>query len=195
MRTLAALALCAAIAAGCGTSDSAARRAANVAVTPSAPRPTAVTGTTATTTVAGIEAEYVGPIAQDDSDPDTGISLTVPPAGATPALPWQRAVALCFTGGGICNRSAGPIRVSLAVGYNPGSGEARPDGSIEATMDHVLVYVLAQTLGPCAPAGPAAADTTPSTYPSCTGLSFIDARTGTGATAVSGPSIRDPAAG
>ena len=193
MRTLVTVVLGAVIAAGCGASNSTARSTSKVADAHSvAP---AVTSTTETTTVSGITAEYVGPIAHNDFDATTGISLTVPPADAKPTLSWQQAVALCFTDTGICNRSAGMIRVSLAVGYNPQSGEALPDGAIEPTMNHNLVYVLAQPLGPCAPTGPSGANSRPSTYPSCTGLSFVDARTGEGATAVSGPSIRDPAAG
>ena len=144
------------------------------------------------TTKFGVTTSYVGPIPQNDSDPQTGISLTVPPPGAKPKVPWQRAVALCFAGAGICNRAAGTIRVSLAMGYNPQSGDMKPDGSINLIMDHNLVYILAQALGPCAPAGPAGLSKPLDTYPSCMALSFLDAHTGIGATAVSGPSIRDP---
>ena len=82
--------------------------------------------------------------------------------------------------------------MSLAVGYNPQSGEVLPNESIDPTMNHDLVYVLAQPLGRCAPAGGSPGSTPPSTYPSCTALSFIDAHTGKGATSVSGPSVHDP---
>ena len=149
------------------------------------------TATTASITEFGVTAVYVGPITADDSDPDTGVSLTVPPAHSKPTVAWQQAVAQCFSGTGICNRAGGTIRVSLAVGYNPQSGEALPNGSINPTMNHDLVYVL-QPLGRCAPTGGSPASTPPSTYPSCTALSFIDAHTGAGATSISGPSVRDP---
>jgi predicted small secreted protein len=192
-RLLVTLALCATVAAGCGTSSSAARDISDLADAHPSLAPV-VTSTTATTTVSGITAEYKGPITQDDSYASTGISLSVPPTDAKPTLSWQRAVGLCFSGAGICNRTAGTIRVSLAVGYNPQSGAALPDGSIEPIMNHTLVYVLAQPLGPCAPTGPGGARARASTFPSCTGLSFVDAHTGKGATAVSGPSIRDPGA-
>jgi hypothetical protein len=184
------LALYATAAPGCGSS---------VAHTPSDLSPAhpasvapTVKDTTATTTDFGIIAEYVGPIPHGETDGATGISLSVPPAGATPTLSWQQAVTLCFAGAGSCNRSAGTIRVSLAVGYDPRSGDELPDGAIKPIMNHDLVYVLAQPLGPCVPAGPAGESTQPSTYPSCTCLSFVDAHTGNGSIAVSGPSIRDP---
>jgi hypothetical protein len=202
-RLFVTLAFCAAVAAGCGPSSSAARNVSHLSDAhpsvapprmPAPPVAPAVTSTTATTTVSGITAEYNGPITQDDSDASTGISLTVPPTDAEPTLSWQRAVALCFSGAGICNRAAGTIRVSLAVGYDPQSGDLLPDGSIEPVMNHNLLYVLAQSVGPCAHPGPPGASTRPSTYPSCMSLSFVDAHTGKGATAVSGPSIRDPGA-
>jgi hypothetical protein len=142
-------------------------------------------------------ADYLGPVARDYSDPNTGISVSVPPADAKPTVPWQQAVAQCFSAAGICNKAGSTIRVSLAIGYNPQSGEALPDGSIDPTMNQDLVYVLSQTLGSCAPVGvgPSGTNAPPSTYPSCTALSFIDAHTGRGVSAVSGPSITDPSIG
>jgi len=152
------------------------------------------TATTSSTIDFGIMTDYLGPIARDHSDPNTGISLSVPPADAKATVPWQQAVAQCFSGAGICNRAGGTIRVSLAIGYNPQSGEALPDGSIGPTMNQDLVYVLVQTLGSCAAVGGGASgtNTPPSTYATCTALSFIDAHTGRGVSAVSGPSITDP---
>jgi hypothetical protein len=140
----------------------------------------------------GVTADYLGPIRRASLDASTGISLTIPPANAEPAVTWQQAVVQCLAGAGICSRTAGTVRVSLAVGYDPQSGQASPDGSIRPTMNHDLVHVLAQTSGPCVPAGPAGRTVPPSTYPSCTSLSFLDAHTGRGAISVSGPLIRDP---
>ena len=147
---------------------------------------------TASTTGFGVTGDYLGPIRRDSLDASTGISLTIPPAKADPAVTWQQAVVQCFAPAGICSRTAGTVRVSLAVGYDPQSGEASPTGSISPTMNHDLVYVLAQTTGPCAPVGPAGPTSPPPTYPSCTSLSFLDAHTGRGAISVSGPLIRDP---
>jgi hypothetical protein len=180
--------------AGCGDSKTSVTYNSNVADSHSASGAASVTRITATTTQLGVKAVYVGPISRDDTDPSTGISVTVPPANAKPTLPWQRAVERCFSGAGICNRADGTIRVSVAVGYNPQSGGAAPNGSIRPTMNHDLVYVLAQPLGACAPLGPSGTSTPPSTYLSCIDLSFVDAYTGSGAAAVSGPSVRDPSA-
>lgn len=192
VRLLVPLAVCAAIAAGCGVSKASVRSSLNVSERQSVPAaPTAAT-TTPSTTDFGVTADYVGAITHDYSDPETGMSLIVPPADATPTVTWQQAVAVCFSGAGMCDRAAGTIRVSMAVGYSPQSGEALPDGSIKPAMNHDLVYVIAQPLGRCAPAGPPGTGTPPSTYRSCTALSFINADTGKAATSVSGPSVRDP---
>jgi len=198
-RLLPPLALCVALAAGCGTSKASVSTTSNRRQAASSDLPTihgagSATATTSSTIDFGIMADYLGPIARDYSDPNTGTSLSVPPAASKATVPWQQAVAQCFSGAGICNRAGGTIRVSLAIGYNPQSGEALPDGSIDPTMNQDLVYVLAQTLVTCAPVGggPSGTNTPPSTYPSCTDLSFIDAHTGRGVSAVSGPSITDP---
>ena len=198
-RLLPPLALCVALAAGCGTSKASVSTTSNRRQAASSDLPTihgagSTTATTSSTIDFGIMADYLGPIARDYSDPNTGTSLSVPPAASKATVPWQQAVAQCFSGAGICNRAGGTIRVSLAIGYNPQSGEALPDGSIDPTMNQDLVYVLAQTLVTCAPVGggPSGTNTPPSTYPSCTDLSFIDAHTGRGVSAVSGPSITDP---
>ncbi len=196
-RLLPPLALCVALAAGCGSSKASviatsSRRQAASSDLPTIHGAGSATATTSSTIDFGIIAEYLGSIAGDYSDPNSGISLNVPPADAKATVAWQQAVAQCFSGAGICNREGGTIRVSLAVGYNPQSGKALPDGSIDPTMNHDLVYVLAQTLGPCAPVGPSGTNSPPSTHPSCNALSFIDARTGRGVSAVSGPSITDP---
>jgi len=134
----------------------------------------------------GVTAEYFGLIPRNDIDASIGISLTVPPAGDKPTVPWQRAVAECFAGAGNCDRFQGPVRVSLAVGYDPNSDQEEPGRSIESTMNHDLVYVLAQTSGPCT--GSAGRS-----HPSCRTLNFIDAHTGAAVGVdVSGPSITDP---
>ena len=199
-RLLPPLALCLALAAGCGTSKAlvsatSSRGQAASSDLPSIHGAGSATATTSSTIDFGVMADYLGPIVRDYSDPNTGISLSVPPADAKATVPWQQAVAQCFSAAGICNRAGGTIRVSLAIGYNPLSGEALPDGSIDPTMNRDLAYVLVQTLGGCAPVGPAGTNTRPSTYPSCTALSFIDAHTGRGVGAVSGPSISDPLIG
>jgi hypothetical protein len=198
-RLLLPLALCVALAAGCGTTKASGSATSSRRQTAPSDLPTihgagSATATTSSTTDFGIMADYFGPIGRDYSDPNTGISLSVPPADATATIAWRQAVAQCFSAAGICSRAGGTIRVSLAVGYNPRSGEALPDGSIDPTMNHDLVYVLAQTLGSCAPVGggPSGAKTPPSTSPPCTALSFIDAHTGRGLSAVSGQSITDP---
>jgi len=201
-RLLPPLALCVALATGCGTSKASVSATSSHRQAASSDLPTvhgagSATATTFSTIDFGIMADYLGPIARDYSDPNTGISLSVPPTDAKATVAWQQAVAQCFSGAGICNRAGGTIRVSLAIGYNPQSGEALPDGSIDPTMNQDLVYVLAQTVGPCAPVGggPSGTNTPPSTYPSCTALSFIDAHTGRGVSAVSGPSITGPLIG
>lgn len=198
-RLLPTLAICVALAAGCGTSKASVRATSGRSQAVPSDTPTihsagSATATTSSTIDLGITADYLGPIARDYSEPNTGISLSVPPVDAKATVPWQQAVARCFSDAGICNRAGGTIRVTLAIGYNPQSGEALPDGSIDPTMNQDLVYVLAQTLGPCAPVsgGPSGENAPPSTYPSCTALSFIDAHTGRGVSAVSGPSITDP---
>jgi hypothetical protein len=185
------------LAAGCGTSKASVSATSSLRKATSSDLPTihgagSATATASSTIDFGTMADYLGPIVRAYSDPNTGISLSVPPADATATIAWQQAVVQCFSGAGICDRANGTIRVSLAIGFNPQSGGALPDGSIDPTMNHDLVYVLAQTQGSCAPVGPAGTNTPPSTYPSCTALSFIDAHTGRGVGAVSGPSITDP---
>ena len=151
------------------------------------------------TTVDGLRAEYFGPIPHGETDTNTGVALSVPPADQQPMIPWERAVANCFATGGICNRYAGAIRVSLAVGFYPNSGQMEPNGSIDPAMNHVLVFAVAQTVDGCAPVGPGPSPrTTPTSairYEVCTALTFIDARSGGGLAAMSGPSIRDPSLG
>ena len=200
-RLLPPLALCVALAAGCGStkasvSATSSRRRAASSDLPTVHGAGTAMASTSSTIDFGIMADYLGPIARDYSDPNTGISLGVPPADAKATIAWRQAVAQCFSGAGICNTTGGTIRVSLAIGSNPQSGEVLADGSIDPTMHQNLVYVLAQTLSSCAPVGGASGtNTPPSTYPSCTALSFIDAHTGRGVSAVSGPSITDPLIG
>jgi hypothetical protein len=148
-------------------------------------------------TVDGVVVSYLGPIPHSEYDPNTGVSLSVPLGAEQHGIPWQTAAANCFTREGICNRWEGAVRISLAVGYYPNSGQMKADGSIDPAMNHVLVYVLAQKMGPCSPVGgrPSAATTAePKTYPSCTALSFIDAHDGRGLAAMSGPALTDPSA-
>lgn len=193
-RLLAPLALAVVFAAACGSSREPVRSAPTAAQSHPV-RPRAATITTATMAEPGFTAHYVGPIAHDYSEPNTGFSLTVPPPDAKPTISWQQAVTACFSGAGICDKAAGAgnITVALAIGYNPQPGDMLADGSINPVMNHNLVYVLAQPLGPCVPTGRAGSTSAPPTSASCMALSFVDAHTGKGAPAISGPSIRDPA--
>jgi hypothetical protein len=190
-RVFAALALCAAASTGYGTAKTTVRTPSEAQEV----RPTSGTQSTTTTTSTtefGVTVDDVGAIRNDYFDPGTGISLTVPSADAAPTVTWQQAVTQCFLRAGICDRTAGTVRVSLAVGYNPLSDDALPNESIKPTMSHDLVYVLAQPLRPCLLVGPSRPSPLRSVYPSCMSLSFIDAHSGKGATSVSGPTISDP---
>jgi hypothetical protein len=172
----------------CGTSTTSTRAAPTTATTAKASAEAATAPPHAR--IDGVAISYLGPIPHSEYDAETTVSLSVPPTSDQPGISWQKAAANCFTSAGICARGEGQVRISLAVGYYPNSGETEPDGSIDPTMNHVLVYVLAQNMGPCASAGPGPG----ARYPSCTALTFTDAHTGGGRAAMSGPSLRDPSA-
>jgi hypothetical protein len=173
----------------CGTSTTSTRAALTTATAAEVAAKAATAPPHAT--IDGVAISYLGPIPHSEYDAQTTVSLSVPSASDQPGISWQRAAANCFTSAGICTRGEGQVRISLAVGYYPNSGEMEPDGSIDPAIGHVLVYVVAQNMGPCASAGPGPG----ARYRSCTALTFIDAHTGGGLAAMSGPSLRDPSAG
>jgi hypothetical protein len=136
-------------------------------------------------------AVYAGPVTLWTNYPGTGVSLTPPPAGLTPGVSWQTAAENCFKAGGICSQGVG-VTVSLAVGTDTNSGDVGPNGSITPAMNHTLVYVVAQSNGPCASAGPPGGSTSSRLAASCTSLDFFDAQSGKSVAAMSGPGLWDP---
>jgi hypothetical protein len=167
--------------AGCGSPAG-----QTIGSTSATPEPTASTATPASSGASS----YLGPIPRAVSYGDTGITLAVPPDGASPSVSWQSAISNCST----CVAGA-PVSVSLALATELLAGQANSDGSIAPVMDKTLVYVLSQSGLTCSPAGPAGTPSSSSTggsYP-CVFLSFVDAHSGTDLYAVDGPGLWDPA--
>ena len=111
----------------------------------------------------------------------------LPPGDAHPRLTWEQAYSACqrYTSGATCD-PGGPL-ISLARVTTTGSGHARPDGTIAPLLNATLVYVLDWPDETCVPTGGVpGASRTPVSEP-CEMLSYIDAITGNGLFAVSGP--------
>lgn len=131
---------------------------------------------------------YLGPITHSVDYADQNVNLDPPPPSATPQYSWQTAVGNCLTGAAVCTEGF-PVVVSLAVGNALMAGQINPDGSITPAMNHSLVLVLTQSGIPCSSQGPAG---DPGIATKCTFLSFVDAMTGDGLYAISGPMLVDP---
>jgi hypothetical protein len=119
---------------------------------------------------------------------DEGILLEPPPADAAPVTTALQALAKCPTGLIVCESSATPS-VQLALVTLTNTGTARPDGTLVPAATKQLVWAMTWTGVTCsASAGPVGQPGRSVTaYPSCTTLTFIDAKTGDELYAASGP--------
>jgi hypothetical protein len=141
-----------------------------------------------TTVDQGVTAVYLGSIARDDIEANTGVTLEVPSGNDKPSISWQQAVTQCVPDGLSCDRGGSTVRVSIAFVDAPGGAPL---------LDQKLVYVFAWPAGTCSPGGITyPSNITTTSHPaSCMALSFVDAKTGESGTSLSGLSLTDPSAG
>jgi hypothetical protein len=146
--------------------------------------------TPSTTVLRSTQITYWGPIRSTYTGANTGLLLTPPPPGVTPAIPWQQAAEPCSltTGTNNCAAPTAPEDVYLAVGRDPYSAVIGPENT--------LIYVIEET-GVCYSAGnappglpdPNSTTTAPHAEP-CTSLTFVNATTGHAMGGMSSPGLK-----
>lgn len=146
--------------------------------------------TPSTTVLRTTEITYWGPLTTSYDDSNTGLELVPPPSGAAPAITWQQAAEPCVqtTGTNNCSTPTSPENVYLALGSDKNFGAIGPEPTLMYVINENQLCSSAGN-GPPARPDPTSTTTAPKIAP-CTYLAFVNAATGQGMGAMSGPGLK-----